>query len=358
MDAQACLQDLYFLLLYGGVIMLNLVAALYLLHRRGNAFAPEITSPVKLRRWASAFLLADAFSHAIWFMGVRYPLAGNPEVSNAVCCCADVIIFLPTMAGTLLAMLQDRKRPVWPVAVAVLPVVVVLVITLVLGINAFLVPISVYAILLFSGFSAYLVIAVRRYGRWLRDNYADLEHKEISRSIIALVVFMLFVFLYSVSESMVTVYSLQVDSIVIVGMLLWRVETIQQLSVKEEVQPVRQQPNIPASIGPLLRRHCEDAGLYLQQDLTLSQLAQAIGTNRYYLSQFFAGQGLTYNAYINGLRIRHFVRLYHESVAQSRIFTAQELSRESGFRSYSTFGDVLKQSMGKTVTAWMREGKE
>jgi hypothetical protein len=24
-----------------------------------------------------------------------------------------------------------------------------------------------------------MVVAVRQYGRWLRDNYADLEHKEV-----------------------------------------------------------------------------------------------------------------------------------------------------------------------------------
>ena len=104
----------------------------------------------------------------------------------------------------------------------------------------------------------------------------------------------------------------------------------------------------------LLKKHCESKQLYLQNDLTLAQLAGAIGTNRTYLSQHFAQQGITYNAYINGLRIRHFVRLYEKAVAEGRTFTAQQLASESGYRSYSTFSTTFKQVMGTTVTAWMK----
>ena len=104
----------------------------------------------------------------------------------------------------------------------------------------------------------------------------------------------------------------------------------------------------------MLKQRCEDGQLYLQHDLTLAQLAQAIGTNRYYLSQHFAQQGLTYNAYINGLRIRHFIRLYQQALADQRIFTAQQLAFESGFHSYSPFSAAFKQNMGMTVTAWTR----
>ena len=126
----------------------------------------------------------------------------------------------------------------------------------------------------------------------------------------------------------------------------------------EDVQKIPAQPAIPANIGPLLKKHCENGQLYLQNDLTLTQLSQVIGTNRYYLSQYFAQQGITYNAYINGLRVTHFIRLYHEAVAEKRIFTAQQLAFESGFHSYSTFSATFKQNMGTTVTAWMRSEAE
>ena len=93
----------------------------------------------------------------------------------------------------------------------------------------------------------------------------------------------------------------------------------------------------------------------MQHDLTLLQLAQILGTNRYYLSQYFSQQGITYNAYINNLRINHFMSLYREAAAANQNVTAQQLASDSGFRSYSTFSLAFKQRMGQSVSAWMKE---
>ena len=104
----------------------------------------------------------------------------------------------------------------------------------------------------------------------------------------------------------------------------------------------------------MLQTRCEATQLYLQHDLSLTQLGEAIGTNRTYLSQYFAQQGITYNAYVNRLRITHFEQLYRENVEAHRTFTAQQLALECGFRSYSTFAAAFKQFNGQTVTSWMR----
>jgi AraC-like DNA-binding protein len=109
-----------------------------------------------------------------------------------------------------------------------------------------------------------------------------------------------------------------------------------------------------AVIGELLQQHCIDTQIYLQHDLSISQLAKVIGTNRLYLSQYFSGIGITYNTYINDLRINHFIDLYNEAAAAKRPFTAQQLAHDSGYRSYSTFGLAFKQRTGQTVTEWMQ----
>ena len=67
---------------------------------------------------------------------------------------------------------------------------------------------------------------------------------------------------------------------------------------------------------------------------------------------------MTYNTYINGLRINHFIRLYREAVANQTPFTARQLAFESGYRSYSTFTYAFKQQMGKNVTAWIGDSAE
>ena len=103
-----------------------------------------------------------------------------------------------------------------------------------------------------------------------------------------------------------------------------------------------------------MEERCVVTRLYLQHDLTILQVAQAIGINRFYLSQYFSSHGTTYNAYINNLRINHFVSLYRETVQTNQSIVAQQLASDSGYRSYSTFSLAFKQRMGKSVTAWMR----
>ena len=341
-------------MLYGGVTMLCLAAAIYLLFRKANAIAPEVTSPVRLRRWTAAFLLVSAVSHVWWLLGVYRPLTNDPMVCYGVLCLLDIVTLFPTMMGTLLAMLQDRRRPLWPFCVALLPSLILLILYIVGQDRVYLTSLYVYALLFFVAFTLFMVFAVRSYGRWLQDNYADLEHKEIRMSLLVLAVFLIFFAMYEGSDTgPIVSYLLQVDLAVLTGLLLWRVETLQEL-VPDTPQEVTSAP-IPSNIGPLLKKNCEEAQLYLQHDLSLTQLAQVIGTNHTYLSKFFTQQGITYNAYINGLRIRHFMRLYQEAVSGHRTFTALQLAYESGFHSYSTFSAAFKQNTGKTVTAWMRE---
>ena len=215
-----------------------------------------------------------------------------------------------------------------------------------------------------------MVREVSQYRRWLRDNYADLEHKEVLQIFVVLVLIVLvFTVCATDLEGSVYDYAIQVLSTALVCYLLWRVETLSDLSIAqplpfseaEEISPIDEaiDPDDSLSdtdsIGTLLQQYCIDAQLYLQHDLTLLQLAQAIGTNRSYLSLYFSRQGMTYNAYINDLRIRHFIELYRQAVAEQRPFTAQQLASESGYRSYSTFSLAFKQRMGQNVTAWMHE---
>ena len=107
----------------------------------------------------------------------------------------------------------------------------------------------------------------------------------------------------------------------------------------------------------MLQQHCIDNQLYLQHDLNLLQLAKAIGTNRSYLSQYFSSIGMNYNAYINDLRINHFVSLYHEAVVSQRSINAQQLALKSGYRSYNTFREAFKRKTGQSVTVWIKEDR-
>ena len=355
MEAQELLQDIVFVILYGCVMGLSIAAALYLLLRRSNAIAPGVTPPLRLRLWAAALMVENVVSHIFWLL-----YFSHPTVSGYILVCTqDVLLLIPIVAGFLLSMLQDRHRPVWPVVVALVPSIVLSALSIIRNNEAFMEWMRIYVVVVFALFMVYMSFSVRRYGRWLRDNYADLENKEVWQSFLILVVLILLsiLYLFTSEQSKVLIYLLEYVCIAIMGLLLWRVETLQSLS---ESTPKASAPqNLPVvDIASLLKKNCENKHLYLQHDLSLSQLALATGTNHYYLSQYFSQQGLTYNAYINGLRIGHFISLYRKAVAEGRVFTAQQLAFESGYRSYSTFSAAFKQRTGKSVTAWMRGAGE
>ena len=363
-------EDKLYIMLYAVATAMSMLASCYLLFRRGNAFAADITPPVRLRRWAAAFFAFSALSH-MWYMPILF-LSSSEDIKRCdlIGGLLDSITFFPLSVALMFVMLQDRRRPLWPIAVMFVPFVVGNAYNVVTCNYSFLPMARVYFLLFCIGLIIYMVRALRQYGRWLRDNYADLEHKEVWQSFVVLAIMLLVFVAYALtSEGPVYVYAMLVISVVFLCYILWRVETLSDLSIPlSQGQCVAEPATIMAEdvegnglsqamrehFGALLQQHCIDTQLYLQHDLNLSQLAKAIGTNRFYLSQYFSSQGTTYNAYINDLRISHFESLYRETDASQRSITAQQLAKESGYRRYSTFCSIIKRKTGMSVTAWMK----
>lgn len=356
MYGQQSLQDPTFLLFYGGVALLAALAALYLLFRRANGIAPNIIPPKVLRRWTAAFFLAAAMSHVWWYVLGVYWLKDDRLVRDITAIMLDHVTLVPLVMAVLLALLQDRRRPLWPWFLVQVPVVVAAVMGIVNHNMFYGFDMALYwLVAVISVFIVYYIHALHQYGRWLRDNFADLEHKEVWKSLLfAIVLFAVYGIYTTNAGELLREYLSQVLTIVIIIFLTWRVETLQRLEANVELETDQ---NDYSHIGALLEQHCERTQLYLKHELTLAQLALILGTNRTYLSAYFAQAGITYNAYINLLRIEHFERLYAKAVAISRPVTAQQLANESGFRSYSTFSAAFKKHRGITVAAWMQQAQ-
>ncbi len=354
-------EDTLFIMLYAIVTALAMLASCYLLFRRGNAFAPDITSSVRLRRWTAALFAVIVLNHLVYMPIFFLSSSEDIMMIDLIGGLLDSLTLFPMAIIILFIMLQDRRRPLWPVAVMMTPIVVIAIFGVTTRSYVLLPMVYIYSLLMWVGLIIYMVCALRQYGRWLRDNFADLEHKEVWQSFVVLAIVMLVFAAYALTnENQIYTYVLQVIILVLVCYLLWRVETLSDLSIPEGItKNVSTLAALPAkNIGVLLQQHCIDTQLYLQHDLTLLQLAKAVGTNHFYLSQYFSNQGLTYNAYINNLRVNHFVCLYREAVTAHRSFTAQQLSQESGFRSYNTFSSAFKRKTNLSVTAWMKAASE
>ena len=351
-------EDIFFFMFYASVAMLSLIACCYLLFRRANAIVPDVTPPVRLRRWTATLFAAIALCH-LWYLPTYFLTSPDDMMlGGLIAGLLDSMTVIPLTIVVLLVMLQDRRRPLWPVAVVVVPFIVGLAWCIASRSDDLLPVLFVYFLLMWLGLILYMVRATRQYGHWLRDNYADLEHKEVWQSFVVLGIILLVYAIYSLDAGeLIYEYAMEVVNIVLICYLLWRVETLNDLSIPVQrarsISPA-EKFSLSQNIGPLLKQHCEEPQLYLQYDISLPQLAQTIGTNRLYLSQYFSNQGTTYNAYINDLRINHFVSLYREAVNSKRSITAQQLALESGFHSYNTFRDAFKRKMGQSVTAWMK----
>ena len=365
--------DILYMMLYAVVAALNLVACCYLLFRRGNAFAPDITSPMRLRRWTAAFFAFMTLSH-LWYMpGIYLTSSEDKMLCYSIGALLDYMTTFPLAIVILFTMLQDRKRPLWSAWVMIIPLVIIMALNIANHSEDFLPLSNAYLLLLAIGLIIYMAREVRSYGRWLRDNYADLEHKEIWQSFVVLAVILLGFGIYT-SEigGLANKYIVQVNNIILICYLLWRVETLSDLSTPIQTDIAEDEDNplslsmrhrsasplgFSKNIEPLLKQYCEESRLYLQHDINISRLAREIGINRLYLSQYFSSQGMNYNAYINDLRINHFISLYHEAVAAHRPVIAQQLAFESGYQSYNTFRDAFKRKTGMSVTAWMARQK-
>ena len=224
------LQDMFFMMLYGGAAFFALLACLYLLLRCGNAFADDVRSSLVLRRWTAAFMAAVVASHVWWVLLGQHFLVDDRLVRNIIAITLDYLTFVPLMMCVLIRMLQDRRRPLWPLIPLFAPIAVLAVVCIVTHDDLFMSVVEYYMIFLVVTFIIYYVRSVRQYGRWLLDNYADLERKEVWQSLL-LLAFILFVHMaYTNNEGTLFMeYLAQVNTIVIIAFLLWRVETLQEL---------------------------------------------------------------------------------------------------------------------------------
>ena len=185
MYAQESLYDSLFLMFYGGIAMLAVVAGLYLWLRRSNSILPDITPPKALRRWTAAFFLMAALSHAWWYVLGVYWLTDDRLVRNIVAVTLDHVLLVPLVMAMLLHLLQDRRRLLWPWVLTQVPIVVLAAVGIARHSEFYGFDLTTYwQVAVMTVFIVYYIVALRQYGRWLRQNYADLEHKEVWQSLL------------------------------------------------------------------------------------------------------------------------------------------------------------------------------
>ena len=355
----------YQYLIHFAVMMTILIMmAVYLLTSRRNAFGTELVTDQRLRRKAGRLIFIYTLIYLTNIPMVLW-LADDLQLLQMASVTVDMTIWCPVVLHFLLELLQDRRHCLtgwlltghawWKWAVYGM---------------------YIAEVVFFIGWYIRAAIA---YHRFLADNYADLEHKEVTWSWIILssiffsiINYLLMLFQSDMQICVALSYIFHLADILFIGIIVWFIDhhqVLEPLTAEAGVEklPKEQEAEtdetahtltdqttrediIIARTGALLRKHCEETQLYLQHDLSLKIVAQECNTNRTYLSRYFASQGITYYIYINKLRIDHFQSLYREAMKEkSTTFTLQQLSKDSGFLSYNTFSRAFVSCTGISV---------
>ena len=124
MPEQITPLSVLYLQLHGAGTAVATMLCLYLLMCRGKAIAPDITPPARLRRWAAALFGVMALAHVWWILFYTYS-DDTRSVIYGLLVAIDCMALPPVFVGTLLNMLQDRRRPLWPIFVVMMPCTVI-----------------------------------------------------------------------------------------------------------------------------------------------------------------------------------------------------------------------------------------
>lgn len=194
------------------------------------------------------------------------------------------------------------------------------------------------------GVSVATVRYITFYNKFLHEHYSYEENVNLRWLYAVLGTFLILMLVYAVCSIYNT---LPGDRIYVIGSIVgWAMICYfirNQESVLYELEATRKEETETGEtsasaedapdLGRLIQEHFIAPQLYLNPQLKLGDMAQAIGTNRTYLSQYLNKVLKTsFYEYVNTLRLEHALRLIEHSQ-----YSIKSIAAIAGFNSYSTF---------------------
>lgn len=221
----------------------------------------------------------------------------------------------------------------------------------------YLVFITVYSAFIVS----IIAFATRRYQKYIRNNYSYSEQIDLGWLKRATIILSICLLIWLYTNVNITgwgdaIYYL--SSIILWSFIIYNSEY--QLSIpipnnlkgnlfskapREEGGDEVEEVINSYSFKDELKRIMEEKKLYLNPRLTISDVANAIGTNRTYLSSYFNNElETTFYDYINNLRIERTSKQLLSAYPQT--MNMDEIAERSGFNSTSTFRRAFLKNTG------------
>ncbi|MBQ7142799.1 MAG: helix-turn-helix transcriptional regulator [Bacteroidaceae bacterium] len=217
----------------------------------------------------------------------------------------------------------------------------------------------VYAYATFLWFYAWSIIFIgyikaRRRIKYVRENFSNIDHIDVSwlRPVFCFMIVTQLLWLYTSlfpnEWTDILYYSACLGAWLLVLHYSWNFQPIEEISstpaTDEDMQPDPSGKQYP--FAERLEKLMLTQRLYLNKELTLDDLAMAVGTNRLYVSNYLnQTKRKTFYDYINQLRIE---QVSLPLMKEHPELTLEHIAYESGFNSISTFRRAFVKLTGKT----------
>ena len=206
------------------------------------------------------------------------------------------------------------------------------------------------------GIIAWLFRTIPAYNRVLRENFSNTERLDLEWLWKLLIFFILFLGIWAYTSLQI---SADIDILYnVVSGILWCVICYnihkQQPLVLAEATAPQPSGSVPDGSYPefsdSLERLFSEQKIWLNPRLTIGEVAQRLGSNRTYLSDYLNHTlGTTFYEYVNEYRIR---AVAERLAAPECSMTIEALAESCGFNSVSTFRRVFTRRYGCTPTRY------
>lgn len=206
----------------------------------------------------------------------------------------------------------------------------------------------------------HLIRAAHRYNRYIDENYSNREFLDIRWLSTSIGILFICLVLWVVSctfTSWVMDSFFQLSLILLWVPIIYHTKRQREIILREPLKSSEIEGAISLQIKRNLKRELEEKELFLNPQLTLQELASAVGTNRTYLSNYLNQElKTTFYDYINSLRLQRARELLSDP---ARNITMIEIAEQSGFNSQSTFRRAFRRVHGCSAAEWcLRRQKE
>lgn len=357
------------ILLHGFGLAYMLLIGSYLLFTRRSFFDTKVKQSILMRKTTGVAILAWGATFATGL--AEYFLSQTYDYDFASLSLMLDLFLVPVIIIFMLSLIQMRITRTALALHVTIPTLLFVWFIFTQASWSLIASIVYWAIDILAFFINFLRMQ-NSYKRKLKEQFSELQNRELHWINKVAVLFMCYVVVYLVGNLYDIMSARNLSYIVSMAgwtYIVWHVEHQEMLvdfwTSKEIADPLSQLMSSDSSqqdtesvhvviehewIGEMLSKECKTKMLYLEPDLSIAELATKVGTNRTYLSQYFSSQGTSFYNYINSLRIEHAIALIKEHKTG---LSVDDISNKSGFNSPSTFRRAFAERMGCTPALYI-----